>query len=124
MSNRPNEAYAAVAAGLDEAINFINTDTREAAEIFLKKEPFPGTRDELVEMMQGKTADELSFNSTPNMTKLFTDFMYKSGTLKNLPGSWKDIWFETIGRRPAADRGGAAPFLAGAMTCRPLVPCV
>jgi hypothetical protein len=26
--------------------------------------------------------------------KLFTDFMYKSGTLKNSPDSWKDIWFD------------------------------
>ena len=60
----------------------------------MKKEPFTGTLDELVEMMQGKTADELSFNSTPNTTRLFTDFMYKSGTLKKHPASWKDIWFE------------------------------
>jgi NitT/TauT family transport system substrate-binding protein len=88
------KTYAAVVAGLQEAIDFINTDTREAAEIFVKKEPFTGTLDELVEMMQGKSADELSFNSTPNTTKLFTDFMHKSGTLKNLPSSWKDIWFE------------------------------
>jgi hypothetical protein len=55
---------------------------------------FTGSLDELVEMMQGKTADELSFNSTPNTTQLFTDFMHKSRTLKNRPASWKDIWFE------------------------------
>jgi NitT/TauT family transport system substrate-binding protein len=88
------KTYAAVVAGLQEAIDFINDNTREAAEIFVKKEPFNGTLDELVEMMEGKTADELSFNSTPNTTELFTDFMYKSGTLRNRPASWKDIWFE------------------------------
>jgi len=86
--------YAAVVAGLEEAIDFINSNTREAAEIFIKKEPFTGSLDELVEMMQGKTADELSFKSTPNTTQLFTDFMHKSGTLKNRPTSWKDVWFE------------------------------
>jgi sulfonate transport system substrate-binding protein len=88
------KTYAAVIAGFQEAVDFINANTREAAEIFVKNEPFAGTLEQLVEMMQGKTADELSFNSTPNTTKLFTDFMYKSGTLKNLPGSWKDIWFD------------------------------
>jgi NitT/TauT family transport system substrate-binding protein len=87
-------AYAAVVAGLQEAIDFINAKPREAAELFIKKEPFTGTLDELVEMMEGKTADELSFNSTPNTTELFTDFMHKSGTLRNRPASWKDIWFE------------------------------
>jgi NitT/TauT family transport system substrate-binding protein len=86
--------YQAVVAGLQEAIDFINTNAAEAADIFLKNEKFTGSRDELVEMLQGKTADELSFNSTPNTTTLFTDFMYKSGTLKNHPASWKDLWFE------------------------------
>jgi NitT/TauT family transport system substrate-binding protein len=86
--------YQAVVAGLQEAIDFINTNAAEAADIFLKNEKFTGSRDELVEMLQGKTADALSFNSTPNTTTLFTDFMYKSGTLKNHPTSWKDLWFE------------------------------
>jgi len=95
-------AYAAVVAGLQEAIDFINTKPREAAELFIKKEPFTGTLDELVEMMEGKTADELSFNSTPNTTELFTDFMQKSGTLRNRPASWKDIWFENNWEKPGS----------------------
>jgi NitT/TauT family transport system substrate-binding protein len=86
--------YAAVVAGLQESIDFINAHPGEAAQAFVKKERFTGTIDELVEMIKRKTPDELSFNSTPNTTKLFTDFMYKSGTLRNLPKSWKDIWFE------------------------------
>ena len=49
-----------------------------------------------------QTAGELSFNSTPNTTKLFTDFMHKSGTLKNLPASWKDIWFENNWDKPGS----------------------
>jgi NitT/TauT family transport system substrate-binding protein len=88
------KVYAAVVAGFQDAIDFINTNTREAADIFLKNEKFTGTKDELVTMMQGKTPDELTYTSTPNTTKLFTDFMVKSGTLKNQPASWKDIWFE------------------------------
>src|SRR3954453_21354969 len=94
--------YQAVVAGLQEAIDFINTDTAEAADIYLKNEKFTGSRDELVQMLQGKTADELSFNSTPNTTKLFTDFMYNSGTLKNRPANWKDLWFENTWDKPGS----------------------
>jgi hypothetical protein len=60
----------------------------------VQKEPFTGSLDEFVQMIKGKTADELPFTSTPNTTKLFTDFICKSGSLKTLPGSWKDLWFE------------------------------
>jgi NitT/TauT family transport system substrate-binding protein len=88
------KTYAAIVAGLQEAIDFINTNPSEAAKIFVQKEPFTGSFDELVKMTQGKTADELSFTSTPNTTKLFTDFMYKSGSLRNLPASWKDLWLD------------------------------
>jgi hypothetical protein len=49
-------------------------------------------------MMRGKTEDELSFNSTPNTTKLFTDFMHKSGTLRNLPKTWKRLVREQLGQ--------------------------
>lgn len=96
------KVYAAVVAGFQEAIDFINSNTREAAEIFLKNEKFTGTTDELVQMMQGKTADELTYTSVPNTTESFTEFMVKSGTLKNKPASWKDIWFENTW-----DKGGS-----------------
>ncbi len=96
------KAYAAVVSGLQEAIDFINANPRAAAAIYLKNEKYTGTNDELVEMLQGKTPDELSFNSTPNTTKLFTDFMYRSGTLRNLPTSWKDIWFENTWDKPGS----------------------
>jgi sulfonate transport system substrate-binding protein len=95
-------AYAAVVAGFQEAIDFINAEPRKAAEVYLKNEKYTGTTEELVEMIQGKTEDELTFISTPNTTEMFTDFMYKSGTLRNKPNSWKDIWFENTWDKPGS----------------------
>jgi NitT/TauT family transport system substrate-binding protein len=101
--NKSNpKIYAAVAGGLQDAIDYINTHTREAAQLFIKAEPFTGTLDELVAMMSGKTQDELSFTSVPNTTKLFTDFMYRNGTLKHQPASWKDLWFENQWDKPGS----------------------
>ena len=47
-------------------------------------------------MIKGETPDELTFTSVPNSTKLFMDFMFKSGTLRKTPDSWKDVWFENV----------------------------
>ena len=35
-------------------------------------------------------------------TKLFTGFMHRSGTLRNLPASWKDVWFENNWDKPGS----------------------
>lgn len=94
FKNENPKVYQAVVKGLQEAIDFINSNTRESAEIYLKYEKFKGTTDELVTMMQGKTPDQLTYTSTPNTTQLFTDFMFKAGMLKNKPNSWKDFWFD------------------------------
>jgi hypothetical protein len=46
--------------------------------------------------MEGQTAGQLSYNSTPNSAERFATFMHKSGTLKHLPKSWNDLWFENV----------------------------
>ena len=90
------KVYDAVVKGLLDAIEYINTNTKEAADIYMKREPFLGTPEDLLKMMKGETADELSFTPVPNSTKFFMDFMFKSGTLRKTPDSWKDVWFENV----------------------------
>jgi NitT/TauT family transport system substrate-binding protein len=94
--NENPKLYDAVVKGLLDAISYINSNTRDAAEIYMKKEPFLGTPDDLLKMMKGETPDELSFTPVPNSTKVFMDFMFKSGTLRKTPDSWKDVWFENV----------------------------
>lgn len=90
------KVYEAVVKGFEDAIKYLNTNPREAAEIYMKREPFLGTPEDLIKMIKGETPDELTFTSVPNSTKLFMDFMFKSGTLRKTPDSWKDVWFENV----------------------------
>lgn len=94
------KVYAAITAGLEEAIGHFKSMPREVAALFKSLEPVKNTVDEIVAMIEGKTPDELQFTSTPNSTQRFTEFMLKSGTLKTQPQSWKDLWFENIHGKP------------------------
>jgi hypothetical protein len=66
----------------------------------MKKQPFPGTRDMLVALIKRQTPDHFSFTETPKSTMDFMKFMYDSGTIKKLPSSWKDAWFEGVWTLP------------------------
>jgi NitT/TauT family transport system substrate-binding protein len=87
------KTYAAVLAALEEAITFINTNKRGAAELYVKasktKEP--------VDVIYGYlTKEPLSYTTTPlNITK-YSDFMHQTGSIKNKPKSWKDLFFANI----------------------------
>ncbi len=94
------KVYAGVVAALEESIGLFSKQPRETAELYKKLEPVKNTVDELVAMIEGKTPDELQFTSTPKSTQHFTEFMVKSGTLKNQPQSWKDVWFENVWTKP------------------------
>jgi NitT/TauT family transport system substrate-binding protein len=96
------KVYAAVVAGLQDAIDYIGANTRDAAILFKSRESFKGTVEELVQLMEGQTAGQLSYNSTPNSAERFATFMHKSGTLKHLPKSWNDLWFENVWDKPGA----------------------
>lgn len=93
--NNPTLAKA-ITAGLRDAIAFINENPREAAEIFLKYEKYPGGVEALLPAMQGKTPDELSFTSTPKGTAVFANLLFENGVIKRKPESWKDFWFEDV----------------------------
>ena len=92
--------YDAIVAGLLDAIKYINENPEAAAAIYMKTEPFIGTPEDLLKMVKGQTADELSFTPAPRLTKVFMDFMFKSGTLRKTPDDWKDVWFDNVWSLP------------------------
>jgi NitT/TauT family transport system substrate-binding protein len=94
------KVYQAVVEGLGDAIAFIKDDPEKAADMFVKEEPYVGTRETVVKLIEGQTPDHFSFTETPNSTKAFMDFMYKSGTIKTAPQSWKDVWFDNVWALP------------------------
>jgi NitT/TauT family transport system substrate-binding protein len=85
--------YAAVFSALEEAITFINKNKRQAAEIYQKASKTKESLDDLIKEISQPT---LSYTTTPlNITK-FSDFMFKTGTIKTKPGSWKELFFSNV----------------------------
>jgi sulfonate transport system substrate-binding protein len=84
------QTYRAVLAAIEEANDLIAKQPRQAAEIFVKLE---GTKLP-VEFIERMIADpEFSYDPAPqNVMKIYA-FMNKVGALKNMPASWKDLFF-------------------------------
>jgi len=87
------KTYAAVFAALEEAIALINKDKHAAAELYIKASK---SKESVSDVYAYLTKQPVSYTTTPlNITK-FSDFMYQTGTLKNRPKDWKDLFFPNV----------------------------
>ena len=86
------KAFAAVKAAFIEAIQFINSDPRAAAEIFLKREPSKHDPDWIVNMMSNKNL--VSFTPEPHRFGKLAAFLHQSGVINAEPASWRDLFFD------------------------------
>jgi len=87
------KTYAAVLAALEEAVAIINKDKHAAAEIYVKASK---TREPVADVYGYLTKEPVSYTTTPlNITK-FSDFMYQTGTLKNRPKDWRELFFPSV----------------------------
>ena len=85
--------YRAILDALEEAMIFINSDRRRAAELWVKAEnsKLP------VEFVEKILKDpENVFTLAPNNVMKYVDFMVKVGSIKVKPDSWKDLFFPEI----------------------------
>jgi NitT/TauT family transport system substrate-binding protein len=87
------KTYAAVYAALEEAISYINKNKRSAAEIYQKASK---TKESLDDLIKEINQPSLSYTTTPLNTAKFSDFMFKTGTIKTRPNSWKDLFFSNV----------------------------
>jgi len=94
------KAYAAFAAGLEDAIELINRDRRAAAESHLRIEKSKLSVEQVVEILGRK--DDIAYTSTPRRTAAFAEFMHRLGQMKNEPASWKDLFFENVHGKPGS----------------------
>jgi NitT/TauT family transport system substrate-binding protein len=91
----PNpKLYAATAQAFEDAIDWINTHPREAAELYLIREPQKQGVD-WIERMLGDPA-RVQYSATPRGMQAHADFMHKVGTLKNQAEGWKDLFWENM----------------------------
>ena len=85
--------YGATYEAILEANEFIAKNPREAAEIFVKIEntKLP------VEFIQKMISDpEFSYAPEPENVMKIYNFMNKVGALKNMPGTWQDLFFPEV----------------------------
>lgn len=82
--------FAAFVAAMKEATSIINADKRKGAEIYLKVSGEKTSVDDIMEVLADK---EIVYNNRVGGIKAFVDFMAKTGSLKNPPKDWKDMFF-------------------------------
>lgn len=86
--------YKAVLEAFGEAVNFIEKNQKEAAQIYLK---LSGDKKSTLEDIQKQIADKnVTFTTTPYHIKKYADFMYGVGSIKHRPDSWKDVFFPEV----------------------------
>jgi len=79
-----------VVAAFDEAINWINTDKRRAAQFYLETSKEKMSLDDLTQIL---TAPDYIFGQTPHGVTAALDMLHKTGTIRTRPQSWKDMYF-------------------------------
>jgi NitT/TauT family transport system substrate-binding protein len=82
--------YAAFMAALDEATASINKDKRAAAQAYLRISKDKDSLDDIVKMLNDPA---IVYTTTPNNVMKYVNFMYKVGSIKVKPDSWKDMFF-------------------------------
>lgn len=81
--------YRAVVKALDEAIEIINEDKVEAAQSYLRIFKSKESVQDIVAILN---KPELQFSTTPRGISTYVNFMYRTGSIKKKPASWKDLF--------------------------------
>lgn len=69
------KVYEAIVEAFGDAIKFVKDNPEKAAYMYVKDEPFIGTRETAVKLIKGETPDHFSYTQVPKSTKAFMDFM-------------------------------------------------
>jgi len=84
---------AAFLAAMAQAEDTIKNNKRHAAELYLKDTKEKLTVDELVKIMSDPN---FVYSTAPQQSMKFADAMFRGGTIKNKPASWKDYFFPEV----------------------------
>jgi len=87
------QVFAAVLKALEEANRMIIADKNMAADLLVASEGGGLTREEIVDVLNDP---HVKFTTTPENVMKYAEFMNDLGSIKNRPGSWKDLFFPEI----------------------------
>jgi len=94
------KVYEAVLQAIDEANHMIAADKTSAAELLLASTNDKGfSVKEIVDVLSDP---HIRFTTTPENVMKYADFMHGIGSIKNRPGSWKDMFFPEIHGAPGS----------------------
>jgi NitT/TauT family transport system substrate-binding protein len=85
---------AATYAALAEASDFINKQPRQAGEIYIRKTN--EKRSGPAEMEKMIANPDNAWTTTPQNAMRYVEFMHKVGTVKKLPGDWRDMFMPEV----------------------------
>jgi sulfonate transport system substrate-binding protein len=85
--------YRAFLSAIREAIDIINRDKSGAARTYIE---MTRSKESVAEIVAILDDPQVQFTMAPVGTMKFAEFMFRIGSLKNKPGSWKDYFFEEI----------------------------
>jgi NitT/TauT family transport system substrate-binding protein len=88
------KSYKAFFDALKEAIDTINKDKRAAAKVYL--EQAKDTKDSVDDIYGMIAAKDYAYTLMPQKVFRTAEFMNKIGTVKNKPGSVKDLFFPEV----------------------------
>lgn len=98
--DRNPTVVAAVLAALQEANQMIAADKPMAAKLLVDSAGSGGfTAPEIVEILQDP---DIAFTTTPQNVMKYADFMSETGSMRNRPASWKDLFFPEIHGAPGS----------------------
>ncbi|MEO8938265.1 MAG: ABC transporter substrate-binding protein [Burkholderiaceae bacterium] len=93
------KVYAAFLAAYDEATTTLNADKKAAAELYLRVSKDKDSLENIVKMLN---QPEIQYTTTPKNVMKYADFMFKVGTIKVKPASWKDLFFPNAQNLPGS----------------------
>ena len=94
------KTYRAFLAALKEAVDAVNRDPRASAQFYL--EAAQDKKSTLDEIHKAITDPDYAVTMTPERVFNFADFMYRIGSIKEKPASWKDLFFPEIHDLPGS----------------------
>lgn len=95
------KTYAAFIAALEESIKMIEKDRRSAADILIAATKAKVSTDEVVALLEDKK-NPITFSTTPQHVMRFAEFMHTAKTIREVPGSWKDLFFPEVHSLPGS----------------------
>jgi NitT/TauT family transport system substrate-binding protein len=91
--------YAAFVEALDEAIAIVNHDKKAAAEAYVRLAKSKDSVDNILAMLNDP---QIVYTTTPHNVMKYVNFMYKVGSIKVKPESWKDLFFPNVHGLPGS----------------------